>query len=337
MNLLVTGGTGFFGRALIRNWESARQLVGRLPYEEITILSRSPEKIRATFPQIANLPWIKWHTGDVLHPDSLPQYGKYDHILHAAADSTDVAALTPLEKFHQIVVGTENILRFAVSQGTSRFLLTSSGAVYGPPPLNMVAIPESYNGMPDPMATGNAYGVAKRQAEHLCTLYGQQFGLETVVARCFAFVGEDLPLNAHFAIGNFIRDALYKPAIFVQGNGSPIRSYLDQRDLAIWLTRLLHDGTPGQAYNVGSDQAITIAELASLVRSTLAPEQDVLIANAGVSASGRNIYVPNISKAREEFALQVQIPLADAIRETARHALQRPEECMPSFLTWMER
>lgn len=321
MNLLVTGGTGFFGRALIRHWESERQLTGRLPYEEITVLSRSPGKFRAAHPQLADLPWIRWHIGDVLHPASLPQDGKYDHILHAAADSTDVAALTPLEKFQQIVGGTENMLKFAVSRGTRRFLLTSSGAVYGPQPKDMMAIPESYNGMPDPLQTVSAYGVSKRQAEHLCTLYGQQFGLETVVARCFAFVGEDLPLDAHFAIGNFIRDALHRPLINVNGDGSPIRSYLDQRELAQWLMVLLIKGRSSNAYNVGSDQPISIKDLAYLVRDVLAPSKQILVKQLPDSSTAlRNRYLPETRKANIELNLKSKINLTESIKYSAMMA-----------------
>jgi UDP-glucuronate decarboxylase len=127
---------------------------------------------------------------------------------------------------------------------------------------------------------------------------GEQHGLETVVARCFAFVGPDLPLNVHFAIGNFIRDALTADAITVCGDGTPLRTYLDQSNLAHWLLTLLELGRPGQAYNVGSDEVISIAALAHLVRDILAPEKPVHIQGQLDPGDARNSYVADISKAR---------------------------------------
>jgi len=316
MNLLLTGGTGFFGRALIKFFEAERLSTGTLPFGQITVLSRSPEKFSLNYPPLGNLGWIRWHAGDVLNPDSLPRQ-RFSHILHAAADSTDAAALTPLQRYQQIALGTHNILDFAVQHGTQRFLLTSSGGVYVPQPDGMAFIPETYNGMPDPLMLSSTYGIAKRQAEHLCTLYSQQFGLETVIARCFAFVGEDLPLHAHFAIGNFIRDALWNEAITVGGDGTPLRSYLDQRDLAHWLICLLFQGEPGQAYNVGSDVAISVADLALLVRDTLAPSKSVHILGTPDQQRQRNRYIPSIDKARTDLHLDVRIALQQAITHTA--------------------
>ena len=316
MNLLITGGTGFFGRALIKYFEAERLSSGALPFEQITILSRSPEKFSLNYPALYNIAWIRWHAGDVLNPDSLPRQ-RFSHVLHAAADSTDAAALTPLQRCQQIALGTQNILDFAVQHGSQRFLLTSSGGVYGPQPDGMAFIPETYNGMPDPLLLSSTYGIAKRQAEHLCTLYGEQFGLETVIARCFAFVGEDLPLHAHFAIGNFIRDALWHESITVGGDGTPLRSYLDQRDLVYWLLCLLLQGQPDQAYNVGSDVAISVADLAILVRDTLAPSKSVHILGTPDQQRQRNRYIPSIEKARTDLQLDVRIALQQAITHTA--------------------
>ncbi|MNN12643.1 dTDP-glucose 4,6-dehydratase [compost metagenome] len=319
MNVLLTGGTGFFGRALLRHWLASAEAGEQVP--AVTVLSRSPQGFLAQYPEFAGQPWLRLHQGDILEPASLPGTGGFTHVLHAAADSTAGPKLSPLQRYTQIVDGTRHLLDYAATHRIPRFLLTSSGGVYGPQPPDMDAICERYNAMPDPLDAAHAYSVAKRCAEHLCALYQQQYGLQVVIARCFAFVGRDLPLDAHFAIGNFIRDALAAPAITVNGDGTPVRSYMDQRDLAHWLDVLLRHGQAGQAYNVGSDAAVTIGELAHLVRDILAPQKPVHIA-CGVAAAGnfRNRYVPSIHRARIELGLRLQFTLAQSIRNAAGQA-----------------
>lgn len=275
-HIFLTGGTGFFGKALLRHWAGQEQKGQEVP--RVTLLSRNPNRFEAQYPELVAHPWLQLVQGDVCNADSLPRGQTFTHVLHAATDSTNGPQLSPLQRYDQIVNGTRNVLDLAVASGATRFLLTSSGGVYGPQPPDMERIPEDYLGMPDPLNPNNAYSVAKRSAEHLCALYQDQYGLDTVIARCFAFVGQDLPLNVHFAIGNFIRDALISPEITVNGDGTPVRSYMDQRDLAKWLCVLLVVGEAGQAYNVGSDNAVTISELAHLIRDLLAPEKPVRLA-----------------------------------------------------------
>jgi len=241
--LLITGGTGFFGRALLRHFHSeATSSASGQPrnFGEIIVLSRNPEAFANRYPALASAPWLRWVRADVCQHQTLDALligETVTAILHAATDSTDAAALSPIDKLDQIVLGTRNVLQLAVRLYARRFLLTSSGGVYGPQPAEMEQIPEIYCGMPDPLQLTSTYGLGKRVAEHLCHLYSQSYGFEAVIARCFAFVGQDLPLDAHFAIGNFIRDALHKPSIEVGGDGTPVRSYMDQRDLSVgsWL------------------------------------------------------------------------------------------------------
>jgi UDP-glucuronate decarboxylase len=311
----VTGGTGFFGKALLRHWSS--DLCAQDNPIQLTLLSRSPNNFKSSNPDLSGLKGLLFHAGDITSPDTLPVGAKFGAIMHAATDSTNGPALSPLGRYEQIVDGTRHLLDFAVACGAKRFLLASSGGVYGPQPTSMERIPEDYTGMPDPMHASNAYSVGKRAAEHLCALYADKYGLEIIVARCFAFVGQDLPLDVHFAIGNFIRDALWAEEITVNGDGSPLRSYLDQRDLANWLTKLLHFGRPGEAYNVGSGTAISIADLAHLVRDIVSPSKPVRILGKPVDNAVRNRYVPDVSKVKNELGLVATISIEQSIRDTA--------------------
>lgn len=315
MKLLLTGGTGFFGKALLRHWID-QELKG-VPIAPVTLLSRDPNRFAVQYPKLVAPPWLRLVKGDVCNPDSLPRGQAFTHVLHAATDSTNGPQLTPLQRYDQIVNGTRNVLDLAVESGASRFLLTSSGGVYGPQPPDMERIPEDYVGMPDPLIPSNAYSVAKRCAEHLCALYHEQHGIAIVIARCFAFVGRDLPLDVHFAIGNFIRDALTRPEIVVRGDGTSVRSYMDQRDLAKWLTTLLVTREPSGAYNVGSDVAITIADLAHKVRDLIAPGKTVRIMGSTILQNHRNRYVPSITKAINEIGTNLLYTLDDSILDAS--------------------
>lgn len=313
MKLLLTGGTGFFGVSLLRHWHAMAQP------PEVTVLSRDPERFFRSHAVLARAPWLDWVQGDPADAHALARLrGPYSQVLHAATDSTLGPQRSPQQRFDQIVDGTRQILAWARSHGVRRFLLTSSGGVYGRLPEGMAAVPETYLGMPDPLDPNQAYGIAKRVAEHLCAL-AVTSGFEVIVARCFAFVGRDLPLTVHFAIGNFIHDALHAPAIHVQSDGSALRSYMDQRDLAVWLLAILERGRSGDAYNVGSPAAISIGQLAHTVRDLLAPGKPVHILGRP-SGGPPHVYVPDVGKAQQSLGLRLQFELDQALREAARHA-----------------
>jgi UDP-glucuronate decarboxylase len=319
--IYITGGTGFFGKALLRHWESEENR-SQKP-DLLSILSRDPQKFINSNPDLSILNGIELHQGDVSKPITLLGNKFYDGVIHAATDASNNEAISPLIRFDQIVEGSRNLLDFSVSHGVKRFLLTSSGAVYGKLPVSLTSVSEDYNGTPDSLISENAYGIGKRTAEHLCALYANKYGIEIIIARCFAFAGQDLPLNAHYAIGNFINDALWSNEIVVNGDGMSLRSYLDQRDLAMWLVKLLDKGRSGEAYNVGSDQTITIADLAYLVRDIVSPKKTVRILGSTDRSDMRSNYVPNIEKINKELGLKPTISLEQSIYDTAKKIAEK--------------
>ena len=90
---------------------------------------------------------------------------------------------------------TRRALEFSVECGAKKFLLTSSGAVYGKQPATLVRVGEDYAGGPDVSNPQSAYGEGKRISELLCSIYSRQHGLEAKIARCFAFVGGIPPIG----------------------------------------------------------------------------------------------------------------------------------------------
>ncbi|HEV7440741.1 MAG TPA: NAD(P)-dependent oxidoreductase [Methylobacterium sp.] len=320
-SLFVTGGTGFFGR-----WFLALLARARLDFGldlAVTVLTRDPDGFRRAAPALAGLDILTLIGGDVAS-FAFPQ-GRFTHVVHAATDTSAAAALDPMRLVSGILDGTRRVVEGAAAAGARRFLYLSSGAIYGAQAPDVARIPEDEPRACDPLDPRSAYGQAKRLAEQICTLAHARGDLDPVIARGFAFVGPGLPLGGHFAIGNFIRDAVAGRPIVVSGDGMPLRSYLYAADLAAWLAVLLVSGTPGAAYNLGSDRAIGIADLARRVAALVPSAAGVVIRGAPGPDSARNRYVPSIDKARRDLGLEAWTSLDDAIRKTASWAQSQGE------------
>lgn len=326
--LFITGGTGYFGRWLLRTLARANETLDL--DLQATALTRSPERFARIEPDLARAPSIHLHQGDV-RGFSFPS-GDFSHLIHAAATSAEATfhhREDPLTKFDTTIDGTRRTLDFASSHGIRRLLMLSSGSFYGQLLPEYDAYPEDYPIAPTPTNLEAAVGHAKRAAEFLCAAYADRHDLSFSVARCFSFVGPHLPLDIHYAIGNFIRDALWKESITVAGDGTPIRSYMYTGDLMVWLLTLIVHGAPGRAYNVGSDRQISIGELARKVGQTLCPAKEVHILKKTAGPATRNIYLPDIRRARDELGLDVWTPLERAIELTASTALESPNRGTP--------
>jgi len=295
--IFITGGTGFFGKSMIRH-------CCELKDNDIVILSRNPEKMISEIPFLKNDKRVEFLCGDV-RDFSFPN-GDFDYIFHGAATS---GRIIPDEEMLSVVVdGTRHVLEFALrNQHLSNLLYVSSGAVYG----NKYNFPVTEDCFCEPV---NVYGKSKLDAEKLCL----DSGIPCSIARCFAFVGEYLPLEAHFAIGNFISDCMNGRSIIIKGDGTPVRTYLYSGDLALWLWAILIRGELGRVYNVGSDREISIAELAIIVREIAQTNNEIQILSPSFGASPQR-YVPSISRACRELGLSVKTSLEEAISLTLKN------------------
>ena len=314
--IFITGGTGFFGRWLLESFTAANQRFDL--HARATVLTRDPLRFRAACPHLATDRSLTLLQGDVqnfVFPD-----GEFAFVIHAAADvsaargRSDTNDLTLLTSLFD---GTRRVLDFAASHGARRFLMVSSGAVYGPQPASMTHIAETYTGAPDSCQASSAYGEGKRASEALCAAYNSASGLACTIARPFAFIGPHLDLDSGFAIGDFIRSAISSTPIRIRGDGTTMRSYLYAADLTIWLWTILVGGAPLRPYNVGSDCAISVRALAEEVAALLCLGLPIQVEQDPIAGTPPLQYVPSVRRSAEELCLVQTVSLQDAIRRTA--------------------
>ncbi|QWD13004.1 NAD(P)-dependent oxidoreductase [Polynucleobacter paneuropaeus] len=313
-SLLVIGGTGFFGKSILDAHK--RGLLKKFDIDSVIALSRSASRLRIDNPELISV-GIELIDADISTCSSLPIA---DYVIHAAAstDARRYAGASDVE-YDNILSGISNYCALAKKHHCqSKIVYVSSGAVYGPQPENLKAIPEDYqfSGSVEKMSeTKRAYALAKRGAESMIIDLGRQ-GLNVSIARCFSFIGAYLPRNQHFAIGNFLEHVLHNEEILVKAQGRVYRSYMHADDLVEWLLEIGNKSDPRcPIYNVGSNEAIQIQELGKKI----AMMYGLKVAGADLNGLAIGVpvdrYVPSINKALSDH-LALRYSLTDAILKT---------------------
>lgn len=290
--IFLTGGTRFFGAWLLETLLRANERHG-LGVRAV-LLARDPEGFAARLPRLARHPSVDVLKGDV-RAFAAPR-GGFSHVVHAAAPinvGPDAREAVEISRD-----GTRRVLELARAAGAREVLYVSSGSVYGPR-----AEPMSEE---HPLAPASPYAEGKVLAEELSAAAGAR------IARAFSFVGPYLPLDRHNALACFMSDGLAGRPVRLTGDACAVRSYLYGADLAVWLWTILLRGAPGRAYNVGSEAAVTIGELAAKVAAHFGVAVD-----SSPSGKTAGLYVPSTRRAREELGLAETVGLDEAIARMA--------------------
>jgi dTDP-glucose 4,6-dehydratase len=311
--IYFTGATGFIGTWLLSSIVLANRILdARI---SVDVLTRDPGRACLANGQIFGDDAIRLIKGDVT--DSAPATATYDAIIHAATPAdARLNAHEPNVMLNTIIEGGRHITELAERSGPVPLLFTSSGAVYGRQPPSLQFVDEAFSGAPDPLDPASAYAEGKRLGELQCAILAKR-GVKCKIARLFAFVGPLLPLDRHFAVGNFLRDALAGQPIRIGGDGSPFRSYLYASEMTTWLWTIFARGESGRAYNVGSDEAVDIEALARTVRAIVNPQSAVTIAKPRDPNTTAERYVPDVRRIERELGASRAIGLRDAISRTA--------------------
>ena len=312
--ICLTGATGGVGKNLLESlvWLNRSNKLNL----EIYAISRSPEIFFKNYSHFREYSELFLVSGDIRDEKILFSGTQIDYCIHAAADVINKNGYEEL--FSACIEGTSKILKFAKNNRCKNFLLLSSGAVYGRQPQNLAAFSENYIGGVSLSSTQSAYALGKQCSEWLTQ---QEDVMNIQIARCFAFAGPYLPLNQHFAVGNFIKSALAGENIEIQGNGTPIRTYLYTSDLCIWLIKLMLEDGRKNVWNIGGSEPISIKALAELVREEVNPDININIQQPIELDVER--YVPDVSKIERELMLKPGVSLREMINKMAQWNLSQ--------------
>ena len=312
-NVVITGASGFIGTWLTLSWASARRKYSGKG--KLLLTSRAPDEICKQALQIDNECPVKSISSEI-SDFRVPDEYQHGFIIHAATPaSASLNTEEPYKMFNVIIEGQERVLAEAV-KGSSRLLFLSSGAVYGNQPLDLEKISEASNFSRANDDKISAYHDGKRAAEMQSDSAVQRWGADVVTARLFAFIAPFLPFGAHFAAGNFMQDALKGLPITIKSGGGSVRSYQYGTDLCSHLWALAARGTTGEKYNVGSDNAVTINELAQTVAKIVNPESDVVIKGVDTTENMTR-YVPSIERVCSQLRIKNHVDLDESIKRTA--------------------
>ena len=211
----------------------------------------------------------------------------------------------------------DNFCNVIKQRKKTKVLYLSSGSVYGNYPKKVSEkndlSPETNNTISDL----NILGESKRRAESLVSIYSKKENFNMKIVRCFSFVGPLIPLDIHYAIGNFLGKSAMNQSITLNSNGKSKRSYMYMSDLAIWLWTILLKGKKNQIYNLGSDKAISILNLAKLINRLTGNKKK--IKSQKLKNTYNNNYVPSILKAKRDLGLKIKVPLNKAILKTYKN------------------
>jgi dTDP-glucose 4,6-dehydratase len=313
-SIFLTGGTGFFGKWLLESFIYVNEKIGL--NAKIISLSRNPDLFIKEYPFYnEHTKSVRFVKGDILTYDfKLDEEVQF--IIHAATAASDsLNKNNPLLMMDTITLGTRHVLDFALTQPIEGFLFVSSGAIYGKQPFDVSNIQETDCFKIDINNSNAAYSEGKRIAELYCSTYFEKYNLPVKIARCFAFVGPYLPLDTHFAIGNFINNVIKNEDIVIKGDGSTTRSYMYASDLSIAIWKILLIGNNNKPYNVGVDNAYSLKEIALMLNKNYGNDVQILNMNKDLP---KNIYVPNIDALKNEFNMSNFVQIEEAIQKTIK-------------------
>lgn len=263
MKILITGGAGFIGSNYVKELISNNST-----WSQIVILDSLTYAGTLTNLDFAlNNERIKFIKGDIRDENLLSGLMSDVHtVIHFAAEShVDRSILDPNNFVSTNVLGTANLLKFALKFNVRKFLHISTDEVYG-------SIKKGSWTEKSPLQPNSPYSSSKASSDLLSISYWKTFGLPVIVSRCSNNFGSNQ--NIEKLIPLAITNLLDDQPVPIYGNGLNIRDWLHVSDHCRAINSLLENGKPGEIYNIGGGTEKTNLEIVQMILAVLNKNKD---------------------------------------------------------------
>lgn len=312
-SILITGGTGFIGKWVAEMVSFINET--NKTNIKLYLTGRNIDKFKEQVPHLLEKNFIILIKQDVKYSYNLPN--DINYIIHAAGSPDNREHVSqPLNVIETFYKGTQSILDAATRlNGLKKIIHLSSHRIYGKNTDGLL-INENFEGILDQLNTSNSYAESKRISETLCAYYKSTYRLPIVILRPFAVIGPYQDLGKPWAINNFIRDALLGGPIRILGNCNTIRSYMYGSDLAYWVIKSLIYGKNGEAYNLGSNQPISLNDLAIEIKNQIDPNINIYYKFSKELNEQPSQIIPDTNKIRKDLKVSEVFNVSQAIDRT---------------------
>jgi len=265
---LITGGAGFIGSHL-----SERLLeLGH----DVTVLDDLSTGERDNLQHVAAHPNFKLTVGSITDPVVLGDALQGNDVVYhlAAAVGVKLVADDPVRTIETNIYPTEVLLRLAV-QGGQKVFLASTSEVFGKNPKDRWTEEDDLHLGPTSRPRW-AYGCSKAIDEFLALAYHGKYGLRVTVGRFFNVVGPRQVGHYGMVIPRFIDQALDGKSVVVYDDGEQVRCFGHVREVVDCVIELMgHEQAEGKVFNIGSDQPVSIKQLAEQVIARVDPNLSI--------------------------------------------------------------
>lgn len=264
-SLLLTGASGLIGSYLVD------VLMYRNMYHglkcKIIAVGRNIDRAKEVFFQYWDCDCFQFLAHDINIPLVNETLEVVDYVIHMASNTHPVAYATdPIGTITANIIGTKNLLDFAVEHHATRFAFASSNEIYGENRGDTEFFDEHYCGYLDCNTMRAGYPESKRCGEALCQAYMKQKGLEIVIPRFTRSYGPTMLMSDSKAISQFIRKGAAGEAIVLKSAGTQYYSYTYVADAVSGLLTVLFKGQTGEAYNIADEMSdIMLKDLAAMI------------------------------------------------------------------------